>query len=72
MCHDRTFKQMAKEICHDNLSSVATQRIEYRRAMSQQKTTCRDKTQCVATEHEKNVTSQLRQREIMLRQGFLC
>ena len=33
---------------------------------------CRDKRQRVATEHEKKVTSQLRQREIMLRQGFLC
>ena len=30
----KTFKKMAKEICHDNLSSVATQRTEYRRAMS--------------------------------------
>ena len=33
---------------------------------------CCNKRQSVATEHEKNVTSQLRQREIMLRQGFLC
>ena len=36
---------MAKEICHDNISSIAIQRIEYRRgAMSRQKTTCRDRT----------------------------
>ena len=33
---------------------------------------CHDKRQRVAIEHEKNVISQLRQREIMLRQGFLC
>ena len=33
---------------------------------------CRHKIQRVVTKHEKNVTSQLRQREIMLRQGFLC
>ena len=31
---------------------------------------CRDKRQRVATKHGKNVTSQLRQRKIMLRQGF--
>ena len=31
---------------------------------------CRDKRQRVAIEHEKNVTSQLRQRAIMLRQGL--
>ena len=38
------FEQMAKEICHDNNSSIATQRTEYRRrAMSQQKTMCRNK-----------------------------
>ena len=29
---------------------------------------CHDKRQCVATEHEKNVTSQPRQKEMMLRQ----
>ena len=41
----QTFKQMAKEICHDNISSIATQRTEYRRrAMSRQKTACRDRT----------------------------
>ena len=35
---------MAKEICHDNISYVATQRIEnIRGAMSRQKTACRDK-----------------------------
>ena len=51
LCRDRvlcvatTFKQMAKEICHDNISSVATQRTEYRkRAMSRQMTVCHDKT----------------------------
>ena len=31
---------------------------------------CRDKRQYVTTEHEKNVTNQLRQRKIMLRQGL--
>ena len=36
---------MAKEICHDNISFVATQRTKYRRgAMSRQKTACRDRT----------------------------
>ena len=41
----QTSKQMAKEICHDNISFVATQRTEYRRrAMSRQKIACRDRT----------------------------
>ena len=41
----QTSKQMVKEICHDNISSVAAQRTEYRRrAMLQQKIACRDKT----------------------------
>ena len=41
----QTSKQMAKKICHDNISSVATQRTEYKRGvMSQQKTACRDRT----------------------------
>ena len=36
---------MAKEICHDTISSVATQETEYRRrAMLRQKIACRDKT----------------------------
>ena len=36
---------MTKEICHNNISSVITQRTEYRRgAMSGQKTACRDRT----------------------------
>ena len=35
---------MAKEICHDNISYVATQKIEFRReAMSRQGIICRDK-----------------------------
>ena len=29
----QTSKQMAKEICHDNISSIATQRAEYRRSV---------------------------------------
>ena len=38
-------KQIAKEICHDNISLVATQRTEYRRgAMSLQKTAFHDRT----------------------------
>ena len=38
-------KQMAKEICHDKISYVATQWTEYRRgAMSRQKTACCDRT----------------------------
>ena len=41
----QTSKQMAKEICHDIISYVTTQRTEYRRrAMSRQKTVCRDRT----------------------------
>ena len=41
----QTSKKMAKEICHDNISSVATQWTEYRRrAMSRQKIACRNKT----------------------------
>ena len=36
---------MAKEICHDNISYVATQRSEYsREAMSRQKIMCHDRT----------------------------
>ena len=35
---------MAKETCYDNISSVTTKRIEYRRrAMLRQKTACRDR-----------------------------
>ena len=38
-------RKMTKEICHNNIPSVATQRTEYRRgAMSGQKTACSDKT----------------------------
>ena len=41
----QTSKQMANEICHDNISSVATQMTEYRRGpMSRQKTACHDRT----------------------------
>ena len=41
----QTSKQMAKEIFHDNISSVTTQRTEYRRrAMSRQKIVCHDRT----------------------------
>ena len=40
----QTSKQMAKEICHDNISYVATKRTEFRRgAMSRQGIICRDK-----------------------------
>ena len=40
----QTSKKMAKEIYHDNISSVSTQRTEYRRgAMSQQKIVCHDR-----------------------------
>ena len=55
---------MAKELYHDSISSVATQRTEYKEEL------CSDKRSCVATKHEKNVTSQLKQRNIMLRQGL--
>ena len=41
----QTSKQMAKEICHDDIFSVATQMAEYRRGtMWRQKTACRDRT----------------------------
>ena len=41
----QTSKEMAKEICHENISSIPTQRTEYRRrAMSRQKIACRDRT----------------------------
>ena len=49
---------MAKEICHDNISSVATQGNEYiRRAMLQQKIECRDRTweECKKSAKTKNV-----------------
>ena len=60
----QTSKKMIKEICHDSIFSVAAQRTEYKDEI------CRDKRQRVATEHEKNVISQLKQRKIMLRQGL--
>ena len=46
LCVSRqTSKQMAKEIGHENISSIATQRTEYRRrAMSRQKIVCHDRT----------------------------
>ena len=38
-------KRMVKEKCYDSISYVTTQRTEYRRrAMSRQKTTCRNRT----------------------------
>ena len=48
----QTSKQMTKEICHDNISSIATQGTEYRRiamlrqriAMLRQKIACHDRT----------------------------
>ena len=41
----QTSKQMAKEICHDNISSVTTQGTEYRRiAMLRKKIACHDRT----------------------------
>ena len=41
----QTSKEMAKKICHENISSIATQRTEYRRrAMSRQKIACHDRT----------------------------
>ena len=37
-------KPMAKEICHDNISYVATQGTEYRRGtLSRKKTVCHDR-----------------------------
>ena len=45
LCVITNVQEMAKEICHDNISSIATRRIEYRRrAMSRQLTACRDRT----------------------------
>ena len=49
---------MVKEICHDNISSIATQRTEYRRRnMSQQKIACRDRTreECNKSDETKKV-----------------
>ena len=55
---------MAKEICHDNISSAQ------HKGLNIEEELCSDKRQRVTTEHGKNVTSQLRQREKMLRQGL--
>ena len=55
---------MAKEICHDNISTVTTQRTEYRkRAMSLQKIACRNRTseECNKSDETRN---------LMLRKGF--
>ena len=41
----QTSKQMTKEICHDNISTVTTKMTEYKRgAMLRQKTSCHDRT----------------------------
>ena len=44
--------------------------LSQQKGLSIEEELCRDKRQRVTIEHEKNVTSQLRQREIMLRQGL--
>ena len=60
----QTSKQMAKEICHDNIFSVATQRTEYRRRVRlRQKIACRDKTR-----EECNKSAKIK--KLMLRQGL--
>ena len=59
----QTSKQMAKEICHDNISFVA-------KGLNIEDELCRDKRQRVTIEHKKNVRSQLRQRKLMLQQGL--
>ena len=56
----QTSKQMAKEIYHDIISSVATQGTEYRRrAMLRQKIACRDRTgeECNKSAEKKNVAT---------------
>ena len=57
-------KQMAKEICQTLFP------LSQHKGLNREEKLCRDKRQHVVTEHGKNVTSQLRQRKLMLRQGL--
>ena len=69
------FKQTAKEICHDNISFVAIQIIECRRrAMSQQKIACRDRTweECNKSTETKKVNVEIRFFSWMSTLGRTC
>ena len=68
-------KQMTKEICHDNISSVATQRTDYRRrVMSRQKVGCRNKTweECNKSAETKKVHVTIRFVSWMSTPGRTC
>ena len=69
------FKQTAKENCQDNISFVPIQRIEYRRrAMSQQKIACRDRTweECNKSTETKKVNVEIRFFSWMSTLGRTC
>ena len=59
----QTSEQMAKEICHDTISSISTQGTEYRRrATLRQKITCHD-----ITEEECNKSVETRKVNVVTR-----
>ena len=73
------FMSQQSFVCHNKLPSEWLRKnvttiflLSQHKELSIKEELCRDKRQRVMTEHEKNVTNQLRQRKIMLRQGFLC
>ena len=71
----KTSKQMAKEIYHHNISSIATQRTEYRRrAMSLQKIVCHDKTweECNKSAETKKINVAIRLVSWMSTPGRTC
>ena len=65
MCRDKGLSEMLRK----NVTTIFL--LSQHKGLSIEEELCRDKRQRVATEHEKNETSQQRQREMMLRQGFL-
>ena len=66
VCRDKRPSKWLKK----NLKTVFL--LSQHKGLNLEEELCREKRQLVMTEHEKKVTSQLRQREIMLRQGFFC
>ena len=65
VCHDKPSEWLRK-----NVTTIFL--LSQHKGLSIEEELCHDKRQRVVIEHEKNVTNQLRQKKIMLRQGFLC
>ena len=66
MCRDKRPSKWLKK----NVTTVFL--LSQHKGLNIEEELCHNKRQLVTTEQENKVTSQLRQREIMLRQGFLC